>query len=122
MDTNSTYTLEETKAKTGISQPNSPNNKVYYQAYLGKGLFDKKMIDNIVKYENDKEWLQRQVELFVEYLNKIMDISYNKIAKSIRYHTYLVSNLRLPYHICVKILVKYRYYTYGFDRYYKDGK
>ena len=112
------YTVEQVKTITGLVQPESINNKLLHPAYLGRGYFDKEKLDFILDYEKEKDWFTKQIELFVEYLNKIKEVSYSEIARRVGTSFNVISNLRFGYRVAIKILVKFRKYTYGFDEYY----
>ena len=111
------YTVEQVKTITGLVQPESINNKLLHTAYVGRGYFDKEKLDFILDYAKGKDWFVKQIELFVEYLNKIEKVSYNEIARKVRTSFSVISNLQFGYKTAIKILVKFRNYTYGFDKY-----
>ena len=112
------YTVEQVKKITGLVQPESINNKLLHPAYLGNGYFDKEKLDFILDYAKEKDWFVKQIELFVEYLNKIEEVSYSEIARRVKISFGVISSLRFGYKTAIKILVKFRKYTYGFDKYY----
>ena len=113
------YTVEQVKKITGLVQPESLNNKLLHPAYLGNGYFDKEKLDFILDYEREKKWFAEQIKLFVEYLNKIEEVSYSEIARRVKISFGVISNLQFGYKTAIKILVKFRNYTYGFDEYYR---
>ena len=114
------YTVEQVKKITGLVQPESINNKLLHPAYLGNGYFDKEKLDFILDYAKEKDWFVKQIELFVEYLNKIELISYSDIARKINMSINVINSLRFGYETAIKILVKFRNYTYAFDEYYNN--
>jgi len=114
------YTVEQVKKITGLVQPESINNKLLHPAYVGRGYFDKEKLDFILDYAKEKDWFVKQIELFVEYLNKIEEVSYRKIARKINISINTIRNLQFGYEAAIKILVKFRNYTYGFDEYYNN--
>jgi len=77
------YTVEQVKTITGLVQPESVNNKLLHPAYLGGGYFDKEKLDSILDYEQEKDWFVKQIQFFVEYLNKAELILYSDIAKKV---------------------------------------
>ena len=113
------YTVEQVQKITGLVKPESINNKLLHPAYLGRGYFDKEKLDFILDYEKEKDWFVEQIKLFVEYLNKIELILYSDMAKKVNISVNVISNLRFGYETAIKILVKFRNYTYGFDEYYR---
>ena len=114
------YTVEQVKTITGLVQPESINNKLLHPAYLGNGFFDKEKLDFILDYAKEKDWFVKQIELFVEYLNKIELISYSDIARKINMSINIINSLHFGYETAIKILVKFRNYTYAFDKYYNN--
>ena len=95
--------------------PNSPINK----CYLGMGMFDRVKVEEFMYEAEAEEWFRAEIGLFVEYLNKIVGISYSEIAR--RIGTTAISTitaLRMTQKMGAKILVKFRAYLYGYDRYY----
>ena len=116
------YTVEQVQKITGLLTPQSSNVKYLYPAYLGKNLFDKEKVDNILEYRKYQKWFVQQITLFVEYLNKIELVSYEEIAKKVNISLQGIATLTFSYNKAVLILVKFRNYTYHFDRYYMEGK
>ena len=116
------YTVEQVKTITGLVQPESINNKLLHPAYLGNGFFDKEKLDFILDYEKEKDWFVKQIELFVEYLNKIELISYSDMARKINMSINVINSLHFGYKTAIKILVKFRKYTYAFDKYYGSNE
>ena len=112
------YTVEQVQKITGLLTPQSSNVKYLYPAYLGKNLFDKEKVDNILEYRKYQKWFVQQITLFVEYLNKIELVSYEEIAKKVNVSLQGIATLTFSYNKAVLILVKFRKYTYGFDEYY----
>jgi len=91
----------------------------FRSAYLGRGLFKKSEVLNIIATREAREWLRSEVQLFVEYLNKIEKIPYTHISKKIGIsYTNHFSTLDFSYNTAVKILVKYRKYTKKYEEYY----
>jgi len=114
-----TYSIELVRALIGLKCPNHKSSGKIYQAYLGDNLFDANMVDEICIEQRKKDWFRRQIELFVEYLNKIEEIEYTDMAKNIGISLAAVSSLRFSYEVAIKILVKYKNYVNRFEEYYE---
>jgi len=103
------------KAKTIINK-----NSDLHKFYLGNNLFVRDKIEDL-KYEYEsKEWFCKEISLFIEFLNKLDGISYEKIAKKARLSCNVVATHRLGQKACAKILVAWKSYVKDFETYYRS--
>ena len=88
----------------------------YAYAYLGNGKFSKKKLKDIEVEDRFK----KEVYLFIEYLNKVRDISYSDISRNTGFAISLISRANLNIKACSIILAKYNMFVTGFTNYYKE--
>ena len=96
-----------------------PNGKLR-PCYLGKGLFDSECLKQLKRAEEEEQWFCSQIDLFIEYLNKIEYISYTDMARVLNVTIPMVQSLHIGLHNRAVLLVKYRDYIKKFERYYND--
>jgi len=99
-----------------LVNPNSPINKY---CYIGDGMFDRTGVEEFMYEKEQEEWFKAEVGNFVEYLNKIVGVSYSEMARKIGTTAIsTITALRMTQKMSAKILVKYRAYLYEYDKYY----